>query len=110
MNNPVPGSRDRHRKTVLLVDDHPIVRMGLSMFINQKTDLVVSGEADDESSALAAVQRLQPDVAVVDWSLKDRDVSEMITTLRQRHPSLPILVLPTRQKPDATVLVISSVR
>jgi DNA-binding NarL/FixJ family response regulator/glycosyltransferase involved in cell wall biosynthesis len=78
---------------VLVVDDHPIVRLGLANFINQEPDLTVCGEAEDESSTLAAARRLHPDIAVVDWSLKDRDASEMIAILRQYYPEMPILVL-----------------
>ena len=81
------------RKRVLLVDDHAVVRAGLTGLINEEPDLVVCGEAEDESRALAAVRDLQPDVAVVDWSLRDRDASELIRTLSRQHPQMPVLVL-----------------
>lgn len=81
------------RKRVLLVDDHPVLRMGLANIINQEVDLVVCAEADGERTAFAAVQANQPDIAVVDWSLQGRDAAELISTLRQRHPQIPILVL-----------------
>jgi DNA-binding NarL/FixJ family response regulator len=80
-------------KKVLVVDDHAVVRKGLAMLINQENDLVVCGEAEDEQSALAAVLQLQPDVAVVDWSLKDKDAADMIVTFRQQRPQMPVLVL-----------------
>lgn len=93
MSGPASVSKVGTRKRVLVVDDHPIVRLGLASFINQEQDLIVCGEADDESSALAAARELQPDIAVVDWSLKDRDAAEMIAILRQRYAQMPILVL-----------------
>lgn len=80
-------------KRILLVDDHPIVRMGLANIINQETDLTVCAEAEGERTALAAMQAQHPDVAVVDWSLQGRDASELIALLRQRHPQVPVLVL-----------------
>jgi DNA-binding NarL/FixJ family response regulator len=81
------------RKKVLVVDDHPIVRMGLASIINQEADLAVCAEADGEHAALAAVQIQPPDIAVVDWSLQGGDAAELIVLLRQRHPQIPILVL-----------------
>ncbi len=93
MSQQEPVTEKNRRKRVLVVDDHPIVRLGLATFINQEEDMVVCGEADDESSALAAVRQLDPDVAVVDWSLKDRDASGMIALIRQQYPEKPILVL-----------------
>ncbi len=93
MNIPESSSASDHRKRVLLVDDHPIVRMGLANIINQETDLYICAEADGERTALAAVQSQRPDIAVVDWSLQGRDAAELIGLLRQRHPQVPILVL-----------------
>lgn len=81
------------RKRILVVDDHPVVRLGLVNFINQEDDLIVCGEADDENSGLTAARRLQPDVAVVDWSLKDRDAADMIAAFHRQHPRMPVLVL-----------------
>lgn len=84
---------DGPRKKVLLVDDHPLVRMGLTNIINQEPDLVVCGETDGEGNMVQLVQGLQPDVAVVDWSLKDKDAAGVIATFRQHCPQMPILVL-----------------
>lgn len=81
------------KKRVLLVDDHPVVRTGLAQLINREADLVACGEAENERSALDAAHQLRPDVAVVDWSLKDRDSSGLIASLRQEIPRLPVLVL-----------------
>ncbi|MFA6562005.1 MAG: response regulator transcription factor [Verrucomicrobiia bacterium] len=86
------------KKRVLLVDDHAVVRMGLTGLINVEPDLVVCGEAEDESQAITAAKELQPDVAVVDWSLRNRDASELITTLCHQHPQLPVLVLSVHEE------------
>ena len=86
------------KKRVLLVDDHAVVRMGLTQLINEEPDMVVCGEAEDEGRALAAVKELHPDVTVVDWSLRDKDASSLITTLSQRHPQMPVLVLSVHEK------------
>ncbi len=78
---------------ILIVDDHPIVRSGLVMLINQEPDLVVCCEAEDPAQALKVVETAHPDLALVDLSLKGRDGIELIKDLRQRMPQLPILVL-----------------
>jgi DNA-binding NarL/FixJ family response regulator/glycosyltransferase involved in cell wall biosynthesis len=81
------------KKRVLVVDDHAVVRTGLTTLINEEKDLMICGEAENEWSALEAVGRLQPDVAVVDWSLKNTDASDMVATMRRDHPKMPVLVL-----------------
>ncbi len=88
-----PAVAERPRKKVFLVDDHPLVRMGLTNIINQEPDLAVCGETDGEGQVVQLVQGLQPDIAVVDWSLKDKDATGLIATLRQHLPQMPVLVL-----------------
>lgn len=81
------------RRKVLIVDDHAVVRAGLSSLINEESDLVTCGEADSERSALELVHQLQPDVAIVDWSLGNRDATELLEALHADCPQLPVLVL-----------------
>jgi len=52
------------RRRLLLVDDHPVVRQGLALLINQKPDLIVCGEAANVEEGLAAAHALHPDLAV----------------------------------------------
>jgi DNA-binding NarL/FixJ family response regulator len=78
---------------VLLVDDHPIVRERLGELIALEADLEVCGEAEDVQGALDAVAATQPDVAIVDISLKDSYGIELVKDLKERHPGLPVLVL-----------------
>src|SRR5689334_17935064 len=78
---------------VLLVDDHPILRKGLAQMINQEADLMVCGEAEDAAKGFDAVSTLQPDVAVVDISLKRGNGIELIKNVKARFPDMPMLVL-----------------
>jgi len=78
---------------VLLVDDHPIVRQGLTLFINREPDLIVSGEADSATAALQAIRAALPDFVVLDISLGGPDGLELLKTLRAKYPNLPVLVL-----------------
>lgn len=81
------------KRTILLIDDHPIVRQGLSQLINQEPDLHVTAEAASAREALEALEKAVPDIAIVDVSLDDRSGIELIKDLRSREPNLPILAL-----------------
>ena len=78
---------------VFLVDDHPIVRQGLALFIEREPDLMVCGEAEDANSALQAIRDAAPDFVILDISLNGPDGLELLKTLRVRYPNLPALVL-----------------
>lgn len=81
------------KKKVLLVDDHPVMRQGLGQLIDQEPDLMVCGEAEDQHSALAAIEKTKPDIAVVDISLKNSSGIELMKDIHIRWPKLPALVL-----------------
>jgi len=83
----------RRKTTVLLVEDHEIMRQGLMHLINQEPDMTVCGEADSIAEARQAVKAQCPDVAVVDISLKDGNGTELIKDLQVRHPGVKVLVL-----------------
>ena len=81
------------KKRVFLVDDHPIVRERLGELIAQEADLEVCGEAEDAVTAMQSIGALQPDIAVVDITLKDTYGIELIKTLKEREGHIPVLVL-----------------
>jgi DNA-binding NarL/FixJ family response regulator len=91
MKKEVGFSRQKHK--IIIVDDHPIVRKGLSQLINQEPDLVVSGEVPDAQSALELLKKLKPDLAIVDISLQGIDGIELIKNIRTRYGDLPVLVV-----------------
>jgi DNA-binding NarL/FixJ family response regulator len=82
-----------NKQRVLLVDDHPILCEGLAQKINSEPDLMVCGQVRDAHSALDAIDRLRPDIAVVDLALGGDSGVELIKDLKVRHPRLPALVL-----------------
>ncbi|HEV2268299.1 MAG TPA: response regulator transcription factor [Steroidobacteraceae bacterium] len=84
---------EAHRKRILLVDDHPLVREWLTQLINQQPDLVVCGEAESAAAALEALAGARIDLAVVDLSLRDCAGLELIKSLQKADPALPVLVL-----------------
>ena len=85
--------QDARKKKVLIVDDHPILRKGLSLLINQESDLVVQGEAEDARKALEMIEKLKPDMVIVDISLPGVDGLELLKNIRLRHAELPALVV-----------------
>jgi DNA-binding NarL/FixJ family response regulator len=90
-----PGSTSsepvRHR--IFLVDDHPVTREGVRVLIDQEPDLVVCGQADSAPSALQLIQRLKPDLAVVDITLKTTSGIELMKNVKALLPDLPVLIM-----------------
>ncbi len=82
----------RTKRKVLIVDDHPVVREGLTLRINPQPDLVVCGEARNRVEALKQLTGCKPDIAVVDLALKGGDGLDLIRDITAHHPVLPVLV------------------
>ena len=81
----------RHR--ILLVDDHPMTRMGLKMLIGCERDIEVCGEADSAASGLEACIRLSPSLVLCDVSLPGRSGFELVQDLAARCPGVPVLIV-----------------
>jgi DNA-binding NarL/FixJ family response regulator len=81
------------KSKVFVVDDHPIVRQGLTLLINREQDLTVCGEAEDAQSAMHSVTSVRPDIMVIDISLNGPDGLDLLKDIRMRHPDLPVLIL-----------------
>jgi len=81
----------KHR--VMLVDDHPIVRHGMAMLINEEDDLMVCGESSSASETLAQIECCQPEVAVIDVSLQGASGIDLTKSIKEQKPDLPILIL-----------------
>ncbi len=80
-------------RNVLIVDDHPIVRQGLSQLINAEGDLEVCGDAASVKEALDLLGTAEPDVVILDLSLPDSDGLELLKQIRKETRHLPVLVL-----------------
>lgn len=79
--------------SILLVDDHPIMRQGLRALIETRPDFKVVGEAATAALGMEMSIKLNPDLAIVDLSLPDRGGLELIKDLRVAAPDIRILVL-----------------
>lgn len=87
-------SEEKRRKIrVLLVDDHVLMRMGLSFALNNQPDMEVIGEAEDGVEAVDAFRVHRPDVVVLDLRMPKRNGIDTIGVLRSEFGEVRILVL-----------------
>ena len=88
-----PANSTQVKRRVLIVDDHPVFRHGITALINAEQDLMVCGEASSSPSALEAMRTLRPDVALLDISLPGTNGIELIKLMKAEQPNLPLLML-----------------
>jgi DNA-binding NarL/FixJ family response regulator len=91
------GATERKRK-IFVVDDHPLVREMLTDLINRQPDLFVCGDADSAPEALEKIAACEPDVAIVDLSLRNSSGLGLIDDLVAVYPTLAVLVLSTHDE------------
>jgi len=88
-----PSKEFDNKTKILIVEDHPLVRKGLAQLIDQEQDVVVCGEAESSMEALQACKVQQPELAIIDLSLKESSGLELIKTFQSLYPNIKILVL-----------------
>jgi len=77
---------------ILIVDDHPMMRNGMATQISNEPDLAICGEADDVNAALQLVRELNPDLVIIDISLKTGHGIDLVKQIRARCPTMKMLV------------------
>lgn len=82
-----------NKKRIVIVDDHPLVREWLANLIHQQPDLMVCDETENAPSALSMVDTAKPDLVIADINLKNSSGIELIKSLSECHPEVPVLVL-----------------
>jgi len=82
----------KDKAKILIVEDHPAAREGLAMRIGSQPDLMVCGEAADLAEALHLIATTDPDVVIVDISLKSGNGIDLIKRIKARHNSARMLV------------------
>ena len=87
----MPGDNDKI--TVMLLDDHEVVRRGVAELVNSEDDLEVVGQAGTAAEALRLVRQLEPDVAVLDVRLPEGNGIEVCRDIRSDHPDVACLIL-----------------
>jgi len=81
------------KSRITVVDDHPVVLVGLAQLINREDDLVVCATAGNAKDALEAVRKQQVDLVIVDMLLKDTTGIQITIELKSRWPNLYVLIL-----------------
>src|SRR5258707_460728 len=106
-NQPANQSDQPAKKKILLVDDHPIFRHGLTELLDRQVDLVVCGHADSAPTALDQMRRLKPDLAILDITLRGTNGIELVKLMKAEAPHLPILVL---SMPDESLYALRALK
>jgi DNA-binding NarL/FixJ family response regulator len=90
----------RKRKTVLIVDDHPLFREGLKSLLARHSSFEVIGEAGNGNDGLKKAKKLMPDLVVMDISLPDQSGIEVTSKIRSLLPETRVIVLSMHTKVD----------
>jgi DNA-binding NarL/FixJ family response regulator len=80
---------------ILTVDDHPILRDGISAVLEAQQDMQLIGQASDGREAVECFRRLRPDVTLMDLRMPDMNGIEAIVAIRAEFPNARIIVLTT---------------
>lgn len=81
--------------SVLIVDDHPLLREGVAAVLEAETDIVVVGEARDGAEAVALFGQLRPDIVLMDLQMPGMDGVDAIGIIKAQAPDARIIVLTT---------------
>lgn len=85
---------DMDRKRILIIDDHPIFRLGLKELIDQESDLQICGEVEKAAEALSMIADISPDMVLIDLALEQEDDGlRLISQIREQFEALPMLVI-----------------
>ena len=83
------------KTTILIADDHSIVRMGLSALLGYQPGFKVVGEAEDGEEAVAKATELKPDIVIMDLVMPKLDGAEATRAIRDKCPDIKVLILTT---------------
>src|SRR5437867_5312280 len=86
-------SKTRRTKRIMLVEDHPMTRLGMVRLLSDESDMTICCEAPDAYHALDAIPSTKPDLVLVDITLPGKGGLDLIKDLRATHPDVSVLVV-----------------
>ena len=89
----VPRSKKGNAISVFLVDDHEVVREGLSVILRDEPKIEVAGEASSGEEAVEAIKKLKPDVVLMDIRMPDKDGFEAAQDIKKINPDIAVIML-----------------
>jgi len=101
-----PGTKKPIR--VLLVDDHPVVRKGLSSYLSNYGQVSIIGEASDGREALRKARELSPDLVLMDIEMPRMNGLTAADTLRKENPKIKVLVLSMHSDSDNVLRILQA--
>ena len=81
------------KTNIYIVDDHSLIRRGLTALIGAETDMQVCGQAEDVVKATTEIMKLRPDLVIADLSLKGNSGLELVKNIKAFDPNIQVLVL-----------------
>ncbi|MBU1340132.1 MAG: response regulator transcription factor [Proteobacteria bacterium] len=84
---------EKSKIKIMIVEDHPIFRMGMTEMINREKDMTVCGDAEDVAGALNSIEKEMPDIIVVDLSLKNSNGIDLVKEVSEKYKAISCLVL-----------------
>jgi two-component system nitrate/nitrite response regulator NarL len=98
----------KHRVSLLLVDDHPVVRNGIRACLGKRDQFEVVGEAANGKEAVGKAKELSPDIVLMDLHMPQMDGLEATTRLRKAVPKVKVLILSVNNNRESILQTIRS--
>lgn len=92
-NGPATPPPVATKTRIYIVDDHPLMRMGLRAMINAEPDMEVCGEAADSATATAEIMKHRPEVVIADITLRGNSGIELIKNIKAFDPGIDVVVV-----------------
>ena len=81
------------KQRIFIVEDHPIFRDGITQLINKEDDMIVIGGCENSNECFEQIKDDQPDLIIVDITLKNSCGIELTKDLKKTYPNIPVLIL-----------------